>query len=200
VAKLGRNRERCMLQPNGACLLRICVIAAESAKSKPRVVSDAVCISLFSPSVLSAPRVLKSSDAMNLNLIDAFSRFGATPTNRVRGLSAIATNGAVVLNCSQQHFAHPSRGVLRYEDRLSREPQDSKDIALLSQHLTLARDGALPVRMVVAVSDPKRRGYHVRPDLIGKVVKFDGDHFMIDFTRPEETGRGAPQLRHRSSE
>ena len=23
------------------------------------------------------------------------------------------------------------------------------------------------------------------PDLTGKVVKFDGDHFIIDFTRPE---------------
>jgi hypothetical protein len=129
---------------------------------------------------------------MNLNLIDAFARFGATPSNRVRGLSAIATDGAVVLNCSQQHFAHPTRGVLRYEDRLSREPQDSKDVALLGQHLTLARDSALPVRMVVAdSSDPKRRGYHVRPDLIGKVVKFDGDHFMVDFTRPGEGGRAA---------
>jgi class 3 adenylate cyclase len=132
---------------------------------------------------------------MNLNLIDAFGRFGATPSNRVRGLSAIATDGAVVLNCSEQHFAHPSRGVLRYEGRLSQEPQDSKDVALLGQHLALARDSALPIRMVVAFSsDPKRgasRGYHVRPDLIGKVVKFDGDHFMIDFTRPEEASRAA---------
>lgn len=132
---------------------------------------------------------------MNLNLFDAFGRFGATPKNRIRGLSAIATDGAVVLNCSQQHFVHPSRGVLRYEDRLSREPQDAKDAALLSQHLTLARDSELPVRMVVAVSSAsKPRGYHVRPDLIGKVVKFDGDHFMIDFTRSEEAGR-ADRLR-----
>lgn len=124
---------------------------------------------------------------MNLTLIDAFSRFGATPTNRLRGLSAIAADGAIVINCSQQYFAHPSRGVLRYEDRLSRESEESKDVALLGQHLVLALDGALPVRMVVAFpADVKKgaRGYHVRPDLIGKVVKFDGDHFMIDFTRP----------------
>ena len=132
---------------------------------------------------------------MILNLIDAFGRFGATPSNRVSGLSAIATDGAVVLNCSQQHFARPSRGVLRYEDKLSREPQDSKSLALLGQRLTLARDGALPVRMVVAFSsDLKRsasRSYHVRPDLVGKVVAFDGDHFMIDFTRLQEVGRAA---------
>ena len=132
---------------------------------------------------------------MNLNLVDAFGRFGATPTNRVRGLSAIASDGAVVLNCSQQHFGHPSRGVLRYEGRLSSEPQDSKDAALLGQHLALARDGALPVRMIVAFSPDLKRGasrsYHVRPDLIGKVVNFDGDHFMIDFTRPEEADLAA---------
>ena len=138
---------------------------------------------------------------MNLNLFDAFGRFGATPSSRLRGLSAIAADGAVVLNCSQQHFAHPSRGVLRYEDRLSREPQDPRDVALLGQHLASARDGALPVRMVVAFSsDPKRgtsRGYHVRPDLIGKVVKFDGDHFMIDFTRLEEVCQPAGSIGRR---
>jgi hypothetical protein len=138
---------------------------------------------------------------MILNLIDAFGRFGATPSNRVSGLSAIAADGAVVLNCSQQHFAHPSRGVLRYEDRLSREPHDSKGLALLGQHLALARDGALPVRMVVAFSsDLKRRAscsYHVRPDLVGRLVEFDGDHFMIDFTRLQEAGRVARSNRRR---
>lgn len=134
-------------------------------------------------------------ETVNLSLVDAFGRFGATPGNRLRGLSAIAADGALVLSCSQQYFVHPSRGVLRYEDRLSREPEDSKDVALLGQHLTLARDGALPVRMVVALSaDVKKgvaRGYHVRTDLIGKVVKFDGDHFMIDFTRREEVAQAS---------
>ncbi len=127
---------------------------------------------------------------MNLALIDAFGRFGAKPSNRVRGLSAIAADGAMVLNCSKAYFGHPARGVLRYEDRLSRESADSKDNQLLGQHLTLARDGDLPVRMVTSATDQNSdtgvRGFHVRPDLIGKVVKFDGDHFIIDFTRREE--------------
>src|SRR5215472_2701290 len=115
---------------------------------------------------------------MNLSLSDAFGRFGAKPSNRLRGLSAMATDGAMVLNCSQAYFAHPSRGVLRYEDRLSRESGESKDAQLLGQHLTLARDGALPVRMVVSSLDQKAgkssRRCHVRPDLVGKVVTFDG--------------------------
>jgi hypothetical protein len=69
---------------------------------------------------------------------------------------------------------------------------------LLSKHLTLARDGALPVRMVVTsvvTEKSPTRSFHVRSDLIGKVVTFDGDHFIIDFTRQEEikkvaAGRG----------
>ncbi len=127
---------------------------------------------------------------MNLSLVDAFGKFGAKPANRLRGLSAIAADGAMVLNCSQPYFGHPSRGVLRYEDKLSREADDSKGTVLLGQHLTLARDGELPIRMIVtslvAVGSAKgTRSFHVRPDLIGKVVSFDGDHFIIDFTRPE---------------
>jgi hypothetical protein len=127
---------------------------------------------------------------MNLSLIDAFARFGAKPGNRVRSLSAMAADGALVLNCSKTCFVHPSRGVLRYEDRLSREEQaDTKEGELLSQRLTLARDGALPVRMIVTSiggGERSSRSVHVRSDLIGKVVKFDGDHFVIDFTRREE--------------
>ena len=57
----------------------------------------------------------------------------------MRGLSAIATDGSMVLNCSQTCFGHPARGVLRYEDRLSRQAVESKDNELLGQHLTLAR-------------------------------------------------------------
>ena len=126
---------------------------------------------------------------MNLTLVDAFGKFGAKPVNRLRGLSAIAADGAMVLNCSKAYFGHPTRGVLRYEDRLSREPAQSRETELLGQHLTLARDGALPIRMVVtSIADDERggRSCHVRSDLIGKVVKFDGDHFIIDFTRREE--------------
>jgi hypothetical protein len=126
---------------------------------------------------------------MSLNLVDAFGKFGAKPANRARSLSAMAADGAVVLSCSTRHFGHPSRGVLRYENRLSKEPEDSKESMLLGQHLTLARDGELPVRMVVMSTKGDghaSRSFHVRLDLVGKVVKFDGDHFIVDFTRRAE--------------
>jgi hypothetical protein len=136
---------------------------------------------------------------MNLSLTDAFGRFGAKPSNRLRGLSAMATDGAMVLNCSSVHFGHPAPGVLRYEDRLSREPSRAKVTGLLGQHLTLARDGALPIRMIVTAVAGETKGSrcHVRPDLIGKVVTFDGDHFVVDFTRREEPAPAAPARRRK---
>ncbi|HEX4266885.1 MAG TPA: hypothetical protein VHY36_03290 [Steroidobacteraceae bacterium] len=126
---------------------------------------------------------------MNLTLIDAFGRFGAKPESRLRSLSAMAADGAMVLNCLPAHFGHPARGILRYETRLSAAQAESKVVMTLSEHLTRARDGDLPVRMVVTF--PKREktgkggGHYVRPDLTGKVVEFDGDRFVIDFTRPQ---------------
>lgn len=126
---------------------------------------------------------------MNLSLRDAFARFDAKPSNRLRGLSALAADGALVLNCSVAYFGHPSRGVLRYEDRLSRQSPGNSDTELLGRHLTLAHTGSLPVRMVVSSRAPEgdnsSPGCHVRPDLIGKVSSFDGDHFIVDFTRLE---------------
>jgi len=137
---------------------------------------------------------------MDLSLVNAFGKFGAKPRNRVYGLSAMANDGAMVLNCSKAYFGHPSPGILRYEDRLSREPAHSKEGAYLGQHLTLARDGALPVRMIVtsiAGDDRGRRSFHVRTDLVGKLVEFDGDHFIIDFTRPEKIRPAAVSARRK---
>jgi hypothetical protein len=138
---------------------------------------------------------------MNLSLVDAFRAFGAKPNSRLRCTSAMAEDGAMVLNCSYTYFGHPARGVLRYEDRLSRETANPDDSRRLSEHLTLARDGALPIRMVVTSRTDDNstgpRSFYVRPDLTGKVVKFDGDHFIIDFTRPEEAETVTAAVRRR---
>jgi hypothetical protein len=123
-----------------------------------------------------------------MNLSDAFDRFGAKPSNRLSSLSAIAADGAMVLACTSAYFNHPTRGVLRYEDRLSREAPDSKETQLLGRHLILARDGELPIRMVVVAAPTNKSGgrtFHVRPDLLGKLIKFDGDHYVVDFIRAD---------------
>ncbi len=103
-----------------------------------------------------------------------------------------------MLSCARSYFGRPGRGVLRYEDKLSRESGDVQGTALLGRHLTLARDEDLPIRMIVA--SPKDvaggkvgRSFHVRTDLVGKVTKFDGDHFIVDFTRPPDPRASTPR-------
>jgi hypothetical protein len=135
-----------------------------------------------------------------VNLIDAYAKFGAKPENRLRALSAIASDGAMVLSCTTPQFVRPGRGILRYEDRLSRETNDATGKELLGQHLTRARDEQLPVRMVVVSSTTgntgkSTRSFHVREDLVGKVTLFDGDHFIVDFTRPALAAPLAPGRR-----
>jgi hypothetical protein len=124
---------------------------------------------------------------MNLTLSEAFDRFLAKPSNRLSSQSAIAADGAMVLICASDHFNRPGPGVLRYEDRLSKEAPVSKENQLLGQHLLLARDGELPIRMVIVTAATKSGGrtIHVRPDLLGRLVKFDGDHYIVDFVRPD---------------
>jgi len=141
---------------------------------------------------------------MSTSLVDAFARFGAKPKNPVRGRSAIAGDGALVLSCAIPQFRRPGPGVLRYEDALSRDSRNSPGTTLLEEHLTLARDAQLPVRMVVvAVADASggraRRNIYARPDLVGRLTEFDGDHFIVDFTRVivDVKPPGAPGSRKR---
>lgn len=129
---------------------------------------------------------------MSTSLVDAFATFGATLKSPVLGRSAIADDGALVLSCSIPCFRRPGPGVLRYEDMLSRDPPDKKNTALLGEHLILAHDGQLPVRMVVvamAGEGKARRNIYARPDLVGRLTEFDGDHFIVDFTRLLEDRR-----------
>ncbi|HEY2807767.1 MAG TPA: hypothetical protein VGI91_03150 [Steroidobacteraceae bacterium] len=139
---------------------------------------------------------------MSNRLIDAFGQFGATPKSRLRSRSAIAEDGALVLSCPTPHFRHPRRGVLRYEDSLSRDPGDQAVATLLGKHLVLARDGQLPVRMIViaaATAGKVRYSIYARPDVIGRVVEFDGDHYIVDFTRIIAERKQAEGSRRRRS-
>ena len=128
----------------------------------------------------------------NLSLQEAFAVYGGKPANRLHSLSAIAADGtAMILGCWSSRFTHPTRGILRYHDTLSRETGHAAEMQSLGEHLARARDGALPIRMVViterqAPDDKTTREIHVRADLIGKVTEFDGDRFVIDFVRTVE--------------
>lgn len=127
-----------------------------------------------------------------LSLQDAFAVFGGKPANRLHSVSALGAGGTeVILRCSSTRFTHPNRGILRYMDTLSREGSRAAESQSLGEHLTQARDGNLPIRMVVIterpdVNDKVTREFHVRTDLVGKVLEFDGDRFVVDFVRTSE--------------
>jgi hypothetical protein len=130
----------------------------------------------------------------NLKLASAYARYGAKVARGQQALSAIAADGAMVLRCHSGNFGRPQRDVLRYEDTISSDRSGTRRKTLLGQHLVLARDGALPVRLVIvtAPKGPMPRIISVRPDLVGKVTEFDGDRFVVDFSRlappPGKTG------------
>lgn len=117
----------------------------------------------------------------------AYASFGARVPQGSRSLSAIAEDGSIVLTCEYPYFVRSTPGVLRYHDTLARSTENARNSQELGQHLALARDGERVVRLVVV--SPARnaqtpRRVHVRSDLVGRVTSFDGDSFVVDFTRP----------------
>jgi hypothetical protein len=122
----------------------------------------------------------------NLSLEVAFARYGAQAINKQRSLSALATDGSLVLSCESLHFTRPGIGILRYTRRLSELGGAKARITELRTQLLAAMDAGTNVHPVV-ITAPKglaKRIIHVRSDLEGRVVEFDGDNFSVDFTRP----------------
>jgi hypothetical protein len=133
-----------------------------------------------------------------LNLAEAYARYGAKLENRLRGLSACAADGSVVLTCETSQLARPGIGILRFEGDIPNEAPVARTSALLREHLTLARDEARRVSMViVSPSTGRTRNIHIRKDLIGSVASFDGDHYVVDFTRVPQPPRESKVRRKR---
>ena len=131
----------------------------------------------------------------DLGFVEAFAKFGAKPVNPMWAVSAIAEDGALVLSCWNHHFKSGGKGVLVYVDCLSQWGNNELGSNLLKMHLQRAVSENLPVRMVVAMTreteyvdagndaSKVRKTFHVREDLIGRVVCFDGDDYSIEFRR-----------------
>jgi len=121
-----------------------------------------------------------------IRLADAYARYHAKIPRGQPVLSAIATDGALVLSCDSGKFDRPQKNVLRYQDALSADATASRHKTALGTHLKQAQDGDLPIRLVLVTppKGPLPRIIGVRPDLTGKLVEFDGDRFSVDFSRP----------------
>ncbi len=131
----------------------------------------------------------------DLGFVEAFAKFGAKPVNPMWAVSAIAQDGALVLSCWAHNYKMGGKGVLVYADSLSRWGGNEMGANLLRTHLQQAIDGSLPVRMVVATTAETelvdsghdaskiKKTFHVRPEVVGQVVSFDGDNYVIEYRR-----------------
>jgi hypothetical protein len=126
---------------------------------------------------------------------EAFQRYGATLRNVQWAFSAIAEDGSVVLSCWDQYLKLAGKGVLRYTDTLSRRRHKKHGKPLLNEHLKFALLEGRPIRLVISYTEETdvvdlgisaagiKKDFEVRPDLVGRLVEFDGDRYVIDFTR-----------------
>jgi hypothetical protein len=126
-----------------------------------------------------------------MNITHAFAKYGARPKNARWSVSAFAEDGSLVVSLWQHHFGKSANGVLPYVDRLSRWRGPGND--LLREHLQQAQAADAPVRAIIASTpNPElvdagedgskiKKEFHLLERLVGRVVEFDGDAFVLHF-------------------
>ena len=120
-----------------------------------------------------------------------FARFGATLVNVQWAVSALTKTELVA--SFWQHKLKVEGSRLVYRDYLSRWRGNGS--RLLGEHLMIAMSEERPVRMVMARTDnPRsieagssgtkaRNVFKARPEWIGRITAFGGDHFTVEFDK-----------------
>lgn len=126
--------------------------------------------------------------------VESFRAFNAKLANPQWAYSAKTSDGALVLSC-WSHRLKLQGDVLRYEDYLSRWNVNAPGKNLLIEHLREGLEKQLTVHLVVATAeDPAvidrgetatgmRNTFHPKPEVVGRVVLFDGENFAVDFRK-----------------
>lgn len=147
-------------------------------------------------SILAHGLIVRRQNMSSLSLTAAFNRYAAKLANPQWAVSAISSNGELVVSC-WKHYLKPIGGTLRYVDRLSRWDGNAAGNNLLRDHLTRAMSEDLPVRLVIARTEETdivdagedaskvAKSFGVREDVVGRVVAFDGDVFEFEFKRKD---------------
>ena len=140
-----------------------------------------------------------------ITLLQAFATHNAKPGHR--GRSARTQDGSLVISCWYNNFKSRDADVLRYEEDLSRESGEVGKA--LRAHLAEAKADECDVHPIIAV--PSSRGpaaaaaaptgasYYPRKDLVGRLAKFDGERFVIDFRRMETETELPPEGKKRGA-
>lgn len=131
-----------------------------------------------------------------LTFTQAFFRYGAHLSNPQWSVSSINEQNELVISCWSV-LLKPAMGKLRYSDTISRWEKNRAGSAEFKRHLTSAQKKSLPIRMVVATPKSNqqknnvelgagiKKTFSVRQDLAGKLVAFDGNEFVIEFSKVE---------------
>lgn len=127
-----------------------------------------------------------------MNYVKSFHAYDAKLVNPQWAYSAIAKDGSLVLSCWAHRLKLEGK-VLRYADYLSRWNVNAPGKNLLIEHLQSAFRSGTAVRLVVATAeDPSvidrgetatgmKNTFHPKPEVVGKVVLFDGENFCVEF-------------------
>lgn len=130
-----------------------------------------------------------------LSFTECFSKYNAILSNPNWAVSAQSTDKSIVISCWENYFSKPDKHTMRYSDTLSRWQGNALGNNLLREHLQLAKEQSLPIRLVIATtkeiqqvdngSDASKisKTFHIKPEVIGSLVFFDGDQFIIDFCK-----------------
>jgi len=127
---------------------------------------------------------------------EAFADLGAKTLNRMNEYSAIAKDGAIVLECWNQHIGSLADGTWRYQLNDLSSWTNSHGKNLMLEHLGLAVNEGRPIRLIIvrlkkdpnadiagidASNEPKVIiPYH---DRIGQVVELTRNNLIIDFRK-----------------
>lgn len=126
-----------------------------------------------------------------LGLREAFARYGATLANVMYSTSAWTPKDTLVLSLWSHHARRGPSGTLEFADSADR--WHSKGNSEFRLNIQRAFESQAEIRLVIAhASDPARieagedarkikKDHSVRPELVGKVIEWDGSRYLIRF-------------------
>jgi hypothetical protein len=128
----------------------------------------------------------------HLGLKDAFAKYGATLRNVQWSVSAWAPDGSLVLSLWAHHYRKGPDRSAEYSGRASRWSGPGNQE--FRENLAIAFKEKSRVRLVISSTEETghvesggdaskvKKDFHVREDLVGEVVEYDGEQYVVRFT------------------
>jgi hypothetical protein len=144
-----------------------------------------------------SPKAIPTTGASQMGIVAEFARYKAKLVNPNWAVSAITEREAVF--SLWRHRMKVEDGHWVYRDFIGRWSGHGN--RLFAEHLATALRLKLPIRLVLATTNDEqlveaggdaskaRNSFLAKPEWVGTVSSFDGDHFRIDFHRDPPVGK-----------